>query len=91
MLFIKSRIRLYMTHLTQGLALEQVKVNLKCFVKGLFSLLFLGRKMFHPNQAAAGGADPRPRSLAYSCHLCVCCSFVWFGGVAGLCFHTSQL
>lgn len=79
-----------MTHLAKGLVLKQRAKSIgNGLLQYLVPLLFLGRKMFHSKQAARGGADPRPRSLAYSCYLCVRCSCVWFNSMVGLCLYTS--
>lgn len=62
------------------------------FVAFVFSSVpFLVRKMCHPRQTARGGTDPRPRPMVNSGYLCVCCSCVWWVGVACLCFRTSNL
>ena len=56
-------------------------------------LFYIGRKLCHSKGGAGARARVylRPRSLAYSCHLCMCNSTDYSRGVAGLCIHSSQL
>ena len=65
------------------------------FSKRWILLFYIGWKLCHSKGGAGARArarvDLRPRSLAYSCHLCMHNSTGYSRGVAGLCIHSSQL